>query len=189
MDASQGQAKNSVTTSREKRFDEIYRLHYRAVFAYCGRRSQPSRVDDAVAEVFMVAWRRIEDVPMGEAARRWLYGVAYRVMANQWRGERRESRLRRKVGYTPVEATAGPALQVVQKVEYELINRALGTLEPRAKELLRLSIWEELSQADIASIAGLSEGAVKQRLHRARKKLAKAYDRLISDPVDTRGGM
>jgi RNA polymerase sigma-70 factor (ECF subfamily) len=42
-----------------------------------------------VAETFTVAWRRIADVPSGQDARAWLYGVARRVLANHDRAIRR----------------------------------------------------------------------------------------------------
>ena len=71
-----------------------------------------------------------------------------------------------------------PSLQLVQKAEYELITLALGRLSPMDQELLRLSLWDELAQAEIAELTGFSRPAVKQRLHRARKRLAKQYERL-----------
>lgn len=160
------------------RFDAIYRDHYRAIHAYCRRRTHPNRVDDAVADVFTIAWRRISDVPLGDGARPWLYGVAYRVLANQLRSDRRRAVFLRRLEHHPPEVLDGPQLQVVKKVEYELILRALHRLQPIEQELLRLSVWEELPQSQIAQALGLTEGAVKQRLHRARKKLAREYGRL-----------
>lgn len=159
------------------RFDALYRQQYPAIHAYCRRRTHPNRVEDAVADVFSVAWRRIDEVPDGEATRPWLYGVAYRVIANQLRGERRRAVFLRRLEHLPQDPPEGPQLQVVRKAEYELILRTLRRLPPIDQELLRLSVWEELSHAQIAAALGLSEGAVKQRLHRARKKLAREYQR------------
>jgi DNA-directed RNA polymerase specialized sigma24 family protein len=48
---------------------------------------------DVVAETFLVAWRRIDDLPPGREGRLWLYGVARRVCANHLRGVRRRHRL------------------------------------------------------------------------------------------------
>lgn len=160
------------------RFDALYREHYRSIHSYCRRRTHPNRVDDAVADVFSIAWRRIDDVPEGDATRPWLYGVAYRVIANQLRSERRKAVFLRRLEHHPHEPADGPQLQVVKKAEYELVLRALQRLQPIDRELLRLFFWEELSHAQIALVLGLTEGAVKQRLHRARKKLARHYERL-----------
>ena len=44
---------------------------------------------DVLAETFLVAWRRPDEIPPGPQARLWLYGTARRVLANQRRAERR----------------------------------------------------------------------------------------------------
>ncbi len=76
------------------RFERLYAEHGRAVLAYAVRRSIDAQDGaDVVAETFLVAWRRLDDVPPGEAARLWLYGVARRVLANRQRSERRRERL------------------------------------------------------------------------------------------------
>src|SRR3954462_10268396 len=76
------------------RFAALYSQHARDVLAYAVRRT-PSAEDaaDVVAETFLVAWRRGAQVPDGEAARLWLYGVARRTLADQRRGEQRRTRL------------------------------------------------------------------------------------------------
>ncbi|MEV6981126.1 RNA polymerase sigma factor [Sphaerisporangium sp. NPDC051017] len=72
------------------RFVEIYEHAYRPVLTYALRCCQdPDDAADVVAETFMTAWRRIEEVPEGDAARLWLFRVARRVLANHRRGERR----------------------------------------------------------------------------------------------------
>lgn len=42
-----------------------------------------------VAETFTVAWRRVDELPEGDAATLWLYGVARKVLANHYRGDNR----------------------------------------------------------------------------------------------------
>src|SRR5215469_15307329 len=77
-----------------RRFEAIYTQNFGPVLGYALRRT--SSADDAadiVAETFLTAWRRIEDVPGGEEARLWLYGVARRILANHHRGQRRKSDL------------------------------------------------------------------------------------------------
>ncbi len=68
-------------------FEQLYRQHAGAVLAYARRRTTQEAADDAVAEVFLIAWRRVDDVPAEPLP--WLLGVARRVLANQRRGERR----------------------------------------------------------------------------------------------------
>jgi RNA polymerase sigma-70 factor (ECF subfamily) len=58
---------------REERFEGLFRATYPAVRAYALRRSAPEAAKDVVAETFLVAWRRLDEVP--EDALPWLYGT------------------------------------------------------------------------------------------------------------------
>src|SRR3954452_24320398 len=81
-------------TTERARFEEIYASTRLPLLGYLVRRS--ASVEDAadlLAEVYLVAWRRIDDVPPGDEARLWLFGVARRTLANQHRRERRETEL------------------------------------------------------------------------------------------------
>jgi len=156
------------TSSRLARFEQLFGEHQRAVLAYALRRA-PSTPDaeDAAAETFTVAWRRLEDTPSDEPLP-WLYAVCRRVLANQRRGRSRRERLAAALGRlddvpTPLRAGEdldGPAF------------RALGTLSPADQELLRLVAWEELGNDEIAQVLGISPNAVAIRLHRARGRFA-----------------
>ncbi len=150
-------------SEEEVRFSELYRRYGRKVHAYCARRSPGSQAADAVAETFLVAWRKIDQVPEGESALPWLYGVAFRVLSHQWRHSARSRRLLEKLqGLAEVE-TPTPDLVLVQRTESQIVIKAASRLRPIDQEILRLTLWEELSHADVALVLGLEPGAVKQR--------------------------
>src|SRR5262249_25660963 len=87
-----------MSTSRS-RFEALYAAHGRAILGSALRRvSRPADAADVVAEPFLVAWRRLDDVPPGAEARPWLSGVARRTLANHRRGERRRQRLGQRLG-------------------------------------------------------------------------------------------
>src|SRR6266508_6279372 len=76
------------------RFRALYDAEAVRLVGYVARRLvDPTAAPDVVADVFMVAWRRVDDVPPGGEARLWLYGVARRMLANWRRGEQRRDRL------------------------------------------------------------------------------------------------
>jgi len=77
----------------EARFVEIYGRFARPIEAYCVRRTPGSQVADAVSDIFLVAWQRIDQIPVGDEALPWLYGVAYRVLSHQWRHNARSRKL------------------------------------------------------------------------------------------------
>ena len=153
----------------------MYEENYDAMRDYCLRRLPTDDANDALADTFMVAWRRLDDVPTGEQARLWLFGVARRVVSTMQRGTRRRSRLTAK---SMAQADTGAVTidtetVVVRRSEDARLLKAIGTLRPADQELVRLKAWEELSHADIGEILGISSHAVDMRLNRALKKVGK----------------
>lgn len=165
----------------EERFDRLYEQYFPEVLAYCLRRVVAADAHAAANEVFEVAWRRIDDVPDGDAARAWLYTVARRVVYRYWRGT---SRFRRLVGRASVIEPPAPAPDevVVRRAELDCVLEALARLKPSDRELLRLAAWEELPHAEIARTLGCSVAAIDQRLHRAKGKLAAEYEHVVHTP-------
>lgn len=163
--------------SPEERFAALFEATHRALLGYALRRVlDPADAADVVAETFLVAWRRIDEVPAGEDARPWLFGVARRVLANWHRGERRRLALADRLRENLVEVGAGAAPdERVSDVE-----RALAGLGPDDREILRLTAWEELARDEIAVVLGISRGAVRVRLHRARRRLAERMAQLAT---------
>jgi RNA polymerase sigma-70 factor (ECF subfamily) len=153
----------------EGRFRDLFEAHHDALLAYAARRS-PSLTDaeDVVADVFLVAWRRLGEVPADDEARLWLYGVARRTIANQRRSLRRRLRLQSRLEATAERPLPDPPAGAEPALE------ALATLSPDDQELLRLVAWEELSHAEIGQVLGISANAVAIRLHRARGRFEQA---------------
>lgn len=173
------------------RFALLYERHHRRVFAYCLRRASAEEAEEAVAETFLTAWRKIDDVPHREEdALPWLFAVAYRVLGHQWRSASRHSRLIEKLSGVGVAPIAAPEDYVVVDQESRQVLDALGRLREKDQEMLRLSIWEELSHSMIAQMLSMSEESVRKRLSRARKSLAVEYDRLEKrvSPAAREGG-
>jgi RNA polymerase sigma factor (sigma-70 family) len=161
----------------DARFREVHDRFYREVYAYCRRRTDADSVDDAVADTFATAWRKSDEIPPGDQALPWLYGVAYRVLTHQWRSDIRRGRLTQKVASLGGLSMSLPEEIVIAAHEYGQVLTALGALRHNDQEILRLTVWEELSQADIAIVLGISVGAVRQRFYAAKKKLASEYNR------------
>ena len=146
---------------RTERFREIFDACYQPLVAYARRRCGSADVDDLVAEVFTVAWRRLDDVPAGNELP-WLYGVAHRVLANQRRGSSRRLRLVEKLQREP-KSSPPPSGDAVLD--------ALARLSADDREVLRLAAWEQLKAREIAAVLGISDNAAALRLSRARAHL------------------
>jgi RNA polymerase sigma-70 factor (ECF subfamily) len=139
--------------------------HGGTVRAYVARRVDAADVDDVVTEVFVVAWRRAEDVPVDDGARAYLLAIARRVLANQHRGTQRRLRLVRKV-----EEHAPRRVVVPADDEHAEVHAALERLRPDDREILRLAAWEDLSTSEIGVVLGCSAANAAVRLSRARSR-------------------
>jgi RNA polymerase sigma-70 factor (ECF subfamily) len=160
---------DAAARSRDlERFDALFAAHQRAVLAYAMRRcANLPDAEDAAAETFTIAWRKLGAVP--QDALPWLYAVARRVLANQRRGNGRRERLASVLRVADVATPMrvgddrhGPAFG------------ALASLRPADQEILRLVAWEELGNSQIARVLGITPNAVAIRLHRARARFAAA---------------
>jgi RNA polymerase sigma-70 factor (ECF subfamily) len=157
-------------SSPEELFSQLFERTHVALLGYAVRRvGDPADAADVVAETYLVAWRRLEDVPPGVDARPWLFGVARRVLANHYRGERRRLALADRLRDSLHQVVPPPEVP-----EPSLVERAVERLGDDDRELLRLVAWEELAREEIAVAMGLSRAAVRVRLHRARGRLREA---------------
>jgi RNA polymerase sigma-70 factor (ECF subfamily) len=151
------------------RFRLLFDDYWADIAAYARRRLPPADAADLAAEVFLIAWRRLADVPEGPAARLWLFGVARRVHANELRARRRRDRLHGAL----IEAfERGP--HSTPPTDANHLAAAMRTLSEQDRELLRLTAWEGLRPAEIAVVLGCSANAATIRVHRARNRLATA---------------
>lgn len=165
-------------------FSRLYREQGRAVLAYALRRVE-DREDaaDVVAETFLIAWRRLGEVPISDEARLWLYAVARRVIANLQRTERRRTRLGRRLAEslrTELATHPAPSGEAAEAL------RAMADLSDGDRELLLLVSWEELSPGEAAKVLEISSLAARSRLHRARRRLrAMLEDRGSTGSLDS----
>jgi RNA polymerase sigma-70 factor (ECF subfamily) len=205
-----------MSMERRVRFELLYGEHAPAVKAYILRRAQASVADDLVAEVFMVCWRRLDELPAEPLP--WLLGVARRVLSTQRRGERRRVALHRRLAEggaavgsveavglveameatspaggslapaaealpptagspSPVAGTLQPAVDFAGEGTGGALRGALAQLSESDREVLTLIAWEGLSPTQAAAALGVKAATVRVRLHRARRRLARALVR------------
>ncbi|MFI9597896.1 RNA polymerase sigma factor [Nonomuraea sp. NPDC052265] len=153
------------------RFVEIYESVYEPILGYVLRRCpHPEDAADVVAETFTTAWRRIDELPEGDEARLWLYGVARRVLANHRRGEERHEQ---RTAALRERLAAFPALARSPEDEMSQMGKVFRGLSDDDRELLSLVAWEALDHGQIARVLGISRNAVRIRLYRARRRFAR----------------
>lgn len=162
----------AVLALTRQTFEELFIEHRDAVWRYALRRVAHDDATDVVADTFLVAWRRSDDLPAEPLP--WLLGIARKVIATKRRSAARRANLRARL---QGELQGGPASAVDDRLE---LIEAFMSLSERDREVLTLVVWDGLDVQQAAAVIGCSPPSFSVRLHRARKRL---QDRL---PRDTR---
>jgi RNA polymerase sigma factor (sigma-70 family) len=166
------------------RFGELFDRYHASIWAFLARTAGREAADELTGDVFVAAFTsRHRYDPARGTVRAWLYGIAMNLQRTRWRTGQREARALERV------ASGGPAptspMDVADDVldgrrQLVQVREALAHLSEAHREVLILSVWEELSYDEIASAVGVEVGTVRSRLARARAELRTF--------VDCRGG-
>lgn len=131
--------------------------------------NNPSEAEDIAQDALLRAWRRRSTLREAERRNQWLATIVRNEAFRQHSRTRPDP-----IGTLETQEGAEDA-QVVATVERADLQAALKTLSERDRELLQLRYTEDLTQTAIARRLGVPEGTAKVWLHRARKKLRRAY--------------
>lgn len=126
-----------------------------------------------MAQTFLVAWRRVQDVPQDDPVP-WLFGIARNVIRNLQRSGRRHARITARI------ATLRPERDDASD-QHELpdeLRKALASLSPADREVLLLVAWDDLDHSQAAAAMGWSNTNFRLRLHRARKRLRQRLSKI-----------
>lgn len=168
-----------------RRLTLLFHEYQPRIQQFARRRVGADAAQEIVAETFLVAWRRLHDVP--DPALPWLYRVATLEVANFQRRQIRSLQVQRAIceslpsDRSPQRASHDDDMDVSQ-----VIARAFETLGAADQEILRLATWDGLTSAEGAIVLGCSIPAYRVRLHRARSRLAKNARYFRGDVLPTR---
>ena len=182
-----------VPPTRTARFEALYQQHWPQVMAYCLRRMRSADAPDACSETFLIAWRRLDDVPLSPDTLPYLYGIAARALSNQLRALHRRSRLDAKLLNLGVAPPPDPSALVLQSSRQQEVVGAIQKLGPKDREIVMLYAWEDLPRETIAQMMGMTRAAIDQRIHRSYQHLARMLEPVIetsainSPPIAEKG--
>ena len=167
---------------REARFRAIYAGSYGDVLRFAKRRIHPSHAEDATADAFLVAWRRLDDAPKRpDDVRAWLFGIARNCLLNTLRGQGRRDALAVRVAETVPSAGVADGLDadfVARRIDLSAAWRRLSETD---QEALSLAVFEDLTSPQAARVLGISPVSYRLRLLRARRALRRQLD--LAEPL------
>ena len=149
--------------------EDLFDRHSRQLRAFAVRRAGMDVADDVVSEVFATAWRRRHDVPDQPLA--WLFQTARHRVMHHLRGSTRRASLQAAVRRDAQPASA-PSAEDQTRL---LVEAILDELPATEAEILRLTVWEQLTPSEIAVVLAITPGAARTRLMRARQRAQELY--------------
>jgi RNA polymerase sigma factor (sigma-70 family) len=157
-------------------FGVLFERHAPSVLQFCFRRTADAALaEDLTSVVFLEAWKNLGRLELTrDSARPWLLGVALNVMRSQWRTQRRHAAALARLPVLPADELESDAAIARVDAEREMrgVLETVAKLNRREREVLELCIWAELSTEEAAHVLGVSTGAVRTRLSRAKRRLA-----------------
>jgi RNA polymerase sigma-70 factor, ECF subfamily len=189
------QAVREVLNGRTEVFCVLVDRHKDYVFRLVGRHLPQSETEETAQQAFVEAFESLARLREGESFRAWLGAIAVRRCADFWRKTKR----RREVNFDPTdpaqmawldEFTRGDCVDGYEALARQreaklLVKKLLSVLGPDDRLAVGLFYAQEHNLAEIGHMLGWGLAKVKVRLHRARTKMAKAYDMIAQGRGDT----
>ncbi len=156
----------------ERALAQVYEDHGSLVYTYCRRQLGPETGRDVTQEVFTSAWRaRHRFDPERGSIRAWLMGIAKNRVVDQYRMQSRRPQIADGIEVADREDNGSDRIQVDRIGDRMILASALSELNDRARTVVELSFFHQLTHPEIAAQTGLPLGTVKSDIRRSLQKL------------------
>jgi len=147
-------------------FDEIVRAHRQLVYRVARRIVRThEEADEVTQETFVRAWRGLSGFRGESRLSTWLVRIAIHTARSLPRG---------RVAAAPLgeaeripDGAAGPHALWEGREDRARLRSAVRSLPPRQREVVALKVFSDMTYEDVATVMGLTVGAVKAHLHQA----------------------
>ncbi|MGC4116433.1 MAG: sigma-70 family RNA polymerase sigma factor [Myxococcales bacterium] len=170
----------SAPSSWRSFFEEHWRFVTRVVRRFGGPEIE---VEDAVQDVFLVLFERLQEFKGEAELRTWIYRICANVAAEHRRKARRGWRMAEVLGRLPfLSIAASPASTVEARHELAVVERILSQMSEKRREAFVLCELEQLSGEEAAEVLRIPVATVRTRHHYARKDFLALMKRLEGAP-------
>jgi RNA polymerase sigma-70 factor (ECF subfamily) len=160
-------------------FERLYRGHVNRVFSLCARMvADRVRAEELTQDVFVRAWEKLHLFRGESSFATWLHRLAVNVILNDRKTEgRKRSRFEEEDEETGMDGFAGVVGMPLAPGDLLDLEQAITRLPPGARRVFTLHDVEGYKHEEIAEMLGVTTGATKAQLHRARLLLREALNR------------
>ena len=160
--------------ARESEFERLFAEFSGPIYNYALRMiGDPDRAADIAQDTFIKAYRKLDTLTDASSARSWIYRIATNTAIDAMRRHKNVVPMgdQEEHAYEQADGGPGPETQVLSGLLDERINRALLRLKANHRQCLILSDVEDMSSQQIGEVMGMSGGAVRVLLCRARGEM------------------
>jgi RNA polymerase sigma-70 factor (ECF subfamily) len=160
-------------------FERLYRQHVNRVFSLCARMvADRGRAEELTQDVFVRAWEKLRLFRGESSFATWLHRLTVNVVLNARKSEgRQKTRFQENDEETGMDAHAGVVGMPLAPGDLLDLEEAVTKLPPGARRVFILHDVEGYKHEEIAEMLGVTSGATKAQLHRARLLLREALNR------------
>lgn len=160
-------------------FERLYRANVNRVFSLCARMvTDRTRAEELTQDVFVRAWEKLHLFRGESSFGTWLHRLTVNVVLNARKSDgRAKARFEENDEDTGMDAHAGVVGMPLAPGDLLDLEQAIATLPPGAKRVFVLHDVEGYKHEEIAEMLGVTSGATKAQLHRARLLLRERLNR------------
>lgn len=160
-------------------FERLYRTHVNRVYSLCARMiADRGRAEELTQDVFVRAWEKLHLFRGESSFATWLHRLAVNVVLNDRKTEgRRRNRFEEEDEEQGMDGYAGVVGMPLAPGDLLDLEEAITRLPPGARRVFTLHDVEGYKHEEIAEMLGVTTGATKAQLHRARLLLREALNR------------
>jgi RNA polymerase sigma-70 factor (ECF subfamily) len=160
-------------------FERLYRSHVNRVFSLCARMvADRTRAEELTQDVFVRAWEKLHLFRGESSFATWLHRLTVNVVLNERKTDgRRRNRFEEEDEETGMDGFAGVVGMPLPPGDLLDLEEAILRLPPGARRVFTLHDVEGYKHEEIAEMLGVTTGATKAQLHRARHLLRERLNR------------
>ena len=149
-------------------FEEIYELYWQRIFRLCmGYVNDTELAQDLAQETFIIVWQQLPKFRNESSIGTWIFRIASNNCPRQIEKEK-------KFAKTDLPINLEEKKQESMEPQIQMLYQFISELPETDRIIISLEL-EEIRQAEIAHIVGLSESNIRVKIHRIKEKLTQKF--------------
>jgi RNA polymerase sigma-70 factor (ECF subfamily) len=151
-------------------FEEIYKTYWQKIFRLCmGYVNDHDWAKDIAQETFITVWKKLPEFRNESSVGTWVFRIASNQCLRQIERQKRMPKTN-----LPIELEE--TTTVNKEPKFDFLYQCIAELPEIDRLIISLEL-EDIKQAEIASIVGISDANVRVKIHRIKEKLTQKFEK------------